>query len=116
MAHNTMLDAALEYLDQGFSVIPVKRSDKRPYVKWEEFQHRLPPEVYTPESRQQVYWRTMEHAEAGHSSFMGSRDLPRHMHFPFRYCPSLDQNRLLTRLTYCYERHPFINHQFRKTG
>lgn len=42
MAHNAMLDAALEYLDQGFSVIPVKRSDKRPYVKWEKFQHRLP--------------------------------------------------------------------------
>ncbi len=37
-----MLDAALEYLDQGFSVIPVKRFDKRPYVKWEEFQRRLP--------------------------------------------------------------------------
>lgn len=42
MAHNAVLDAALEYLDQGFSVIPVKRSDKRPYVKWEEFQRRLP--------------------------------------------------------------------------
>ena len=37
-----IIDAALEYLDRGFSVIPVKRSDKRPYVKWEEFQHRLP--------------------------------------------------------------------------
>ena len=38
------LDAALEYLDRGFSVIPVKRSDKRPYIKWEEFQKRLPTE------------------------------------------------------------------------
>jgi len=37
-----IIDAALEYLDRGFSVIPVKRTDKRPYVRWEEFQHRLP--------------------------------------------------------------------------
>ena len=42
MTDNLLLDAALEYLDQGFSVIPVKQSDKRPYVKWEAFQHRLP--------------------------------------------------------------------------
>jgi len=34
-----ILDAALEYLDKGFSVIPVGR-DKRPLVKWEEFQKR----------------------------------------------------------------------------
>ena len=40
-----IVDAALEYLDRGFSVIPVKRADKRPYIKWEEFQYRLP----TPE-------------------------------------------------------------------
>jgi len=34
-----ILDAALEYLDKGFSVIPVGR-DKRPLVKWDEFQKR----------------------------------------------------------------------------
>jgi hypothetical protein len=39
---NPMLDAALEYLESGFSVIPIRRSDKRPYVKWEEYQQRLP--------------------------------------------------------------------------
>ena len=37
-----ILNAAIEYLDRGFSVIPVKRSDKRPYFEWEEFQHRHP--------------------------------------------------------------------------
>ena len=33
--------AALEYLARGFSVIPVK-PDKKPYIKWEEFQKRHP--------------------------------------------------------------------------
>lgn len=42
MAYNAALDAALEYLDQGFSVIPVKQADKRPYIKWGQFQQRLP--------------------------------------------------------------------------
>lgn len=36
----SVLDAALEYADQGFSVIPVRRADKKPYVKWEEFTKR----------------------------------------------------------------------------
>lgn len=39
---NECCNAALEYLERGFSVIPVKRSDKKPYVKWEDFQKRLP--------------------------------------------------------------------------
>lgn len=34
----TCLDAALEYADQGFSVIPVRRDTKRPFVKWEKYQ------------------------------------------------------------------------------
>jgi len=41
-AFNTpVLDAALEYLDRGFSIIPVKK-DKTPLLKWKEFQSRLP--------------------------------------------------------------------------
>lgn len=40
----SILDAALEYLDRGFSVIPVNRADKKPYVKWQEFTKRLPTE------------------------------------------------------------------------
>ena len=36
------MDAALEYLDLGFSVVPVKRADKKPYVKWEKYQHEHP--------------------------------------------------------------------------
>lgn len=37
----TTLNAALEYLARGLSVIPVGR-DKKPLTRWEEFQKRLP--------------------------------------------------------------------------
>ena len=37
------LNAALELLDQGFSVIPVGRN-KKPLFSWKEFQSRLPSE------------------------------------------------------------------------
>jgi len=36
------LDAALEYVDRGFSVIPVMSSTKRPYFSWAEYQKRRP--------------------------------------------------------------------------
>ena len=32
-----ILNAALRYREQGFSVIPVKQ-DKKPYIKWERYQ------------------------------------------------------------------------------
>lgn len=35
------LTAALDYLEQGYSVIPVGR-DKKPLIKWQEFQKRCP--------------------------------------------------------------------------
>ena len=35
------LDAALKYLDLGWSVIPL-RQDKKPRIKWAEYQRRLP--------------------------------------------------------------------------
>ena len=38
----TILNAALELLDMGFSVIPVRRDNKRPYAAWKEFQNRHP--------------------------------------------------------------------------
>lgn len=38
------VDAALEYLDQGLSIIPIKLDSKRPAIKWQEFQERLPTE------------------------------------------------------------------------
>jgi hypothetical protein len=38
------LDAALEYLERGWSVIPIKPDGKRPAIKWREFQTRLPTE------------------------------------------------------------------------
>lgn len=36
-----LLDSALEYLRKGISVIPCK-PDKKPFIKWEEFQTRKP--------------------------------------------------------------------------
>jgi hypothetical protein len=40
---NQTLQAAFEYVEKyGFSVIPIKPGDKRPLVKWEEFQKRKP--------------------------------------------------------------------------
>ena len=40
----TTLDAALEYLDRGWSVIPIKNGTKVPPFSWKEFQYRLPTE------------------------------------------------------------------------
>ena len=37
---NPMLSAALKYMEQGFSVIPVVPGDKKPLIKWEPFQKR----------------------------------------------------------------------------
>lgn len=47
MTTNPCLNAALEYLDRGLSVIPVG-ADKRPLVSWKEFQarHATEDEVY----------------------------------------------------------------------
>ncbi|MBI1744682.1 bifunctional DNA primase/polymerase [Candidatus Acetothermia bacterium] len=38
------LDAALDYLHRGWSIIPIKPRDKRPLVDWAEFQSRRPTE------------------------------------------------------------------------
>ncbi len=39
-----IMDAALEYLEQDFSVIPVDRITKKPLIPWKEFQSRFPTE------------------------------------------------------------------------
>jgi hypothetical protein len=42
---STMLDAALELLDRGCSILPVQQATKKPYLKsWKEYQTRLPTE------------------------------------------------------------------------
>lgn len=46
------LEIALKYLDQGLSVIPIK-ANKKPYIKWEEFQKRRP----TPEEVREWWGR-----------------------------------------------------------
>lgn len=45
----TIVDDALEYLKQGFPAIPMSPTDKRPLVKWSEFQERIPSEQETKE-------------------------------------------------------------------
>src|SRR2546422_4788144 len=39
-----LLEHALAYLRQGWSVVPVIPNEKRPFIKWKEFQSRLPSE------------------------------------------------------------------------
>jgi hypothetical protein len=40
---STILKTALEYAEKyGYSVIPVKRDNKKPYIPWIEFQERQP--------------------------------------------------------------------------
>lgn len=38
---NDILNAALEYLEMGLSIIPIRPKDKRPLVPWEQYQKRL---------------------------------------------------------------------------
>ena len=37
-------DAAIEYVEQGLSVIPIQRGTKKPCCPWSEYQHRVPTE------------------------------------------------------------------------
>ena len=55
----TSLDAALKYRDMGFSVIPV-RPDKKPFIRWEEFQKRHPTEEEV-----QAWWAKWPNAMIG---------------------------------------------------
>ncbi len=43
--HPRFSDLALDYIAKGYSVIPIKPNSKAPYIKWSEYQKRLP----TPE-------------------------------------------------------------------
>lgn len=40
-----IVDSAIEYRKKGFSTIPMSPANKRPLVKWTEFQNRLPTET-----------------------------------------------------------------------
>lgn len=40
MEGRSVLDWAKEYLEEGYSIIPIKEGDKKPLVKWQEYQSR----------------------------------------------------------------------------
>lgn len=54
-----LLKAALKYLEMGYSVIPC-RQDKKPYIKWEFYQKRLPTE-----SEVKSWWAKWPDANVG---------------------------------------------------
>jgi hypothetical protein len=56
---NDRLEAALEYLFKGFSVIPVK-PDKTPFVSWQQFQKERPTE-----SQIRAWWEAYPNANIG---------------------------------------------------
>src|SRR5262245_2971750 len=41
----SMNEAIHDYLGRDWSVIPIRPGDKRPLVRWEDFQHRCPSET-----------------------------------------------------------------------
>src|SRR4051794_36480527 len=47
-----MLDEAIACLKRGWSVVPQEAGAKKPYVKWKEFQDRLP----TEEELEEWFW------------------------------------------------------------
>jgi hypothetical protein len=40
-----MNQASHDYLERGWSIIPIRPEDKQPLIRWEEFQHRHPTEA-----------------------------------------------------------------------
>ena len=40
--HSIHLEAAIEYLNRGWSVVPAGERAKRPIIRWLRFQHQFP--------------------------------------------------------------------------
>jgi hypothetical protein len=57
---NSMIDAALEYLGLGFSVLPINPQNKNPFIKWKEFESRIAAEDEIRE-----WWRKWPNAMLG---------------------------------------------------
>lgn len=57
---NNLLDAALAYHEQGYSVIPLQPGDKKPLTRWEEFSRRR---ASIEEIRE--WWRKTPNANVG---------------------------------------------------
>ena len=43
-AERGSVDAAIEYLELGWPVIPINPTSKKPYISWKRFQARRPTE------------------------------------------------------------------------
>jgi hypothetical protein len=43
----SVAEAVQDYMGRRWSIIPIRPGDKRPLVRWEEFQHRRPTAVET---------------------------------------------------------------------
>jgi len=55
-----MLEQALEYADNGFSVIPISSDSKKPLVKWQRFQHER-----VSKARIEKFWKAVPNANIG---------------------------------------------------
>lgn len=55
-----MLETALQYLAQGFSVVPIKPGEKYPAIEWRQFQNRL-----ALESEVREWWSVNPHYNIG---------------------------------------------------
>jgi hypothetical protein len=64
-SHSEILDAALSYLERGFSIVPQRPGEKKPCVRWKAFQDRLP-------TREEVIdWFTRQFPDAGLAVVLG---------------------------------------------
>ena len=54
MEGNQTLDAALEYLEKGWAVIPINPDSKKPYVKWGSYVD----DMYFPTEDDVINWWT----------------------------------------------------------